>query len=378
MVVEVQNNSFYRKHTVSASGAISVSPHFTDYARGGTNTAITFEGGTKSQSWLISGTTPDPLKYGGGELAGASLVMYCSGVTMSNMATLPEVKAYSLVSGATLSEGGMVLQTGSANSWKGDDLAVYTAFCDPTIYTYYEGFDGEQTLGEVTKSAPGKKLSEPYVDLNAYGMEIMSKTYVGGTYSWISNTSWGASLTDLGGHSEGVTFYRKYFATDMDGNRVETSTTVRQYFPGIQEYRDVVMPYGGNYMWLKPYNRDKLNDLWVPAVDYRTGDANIHVFTPMWKWEDIRAYVKWNKVEDTTTETADDESSITVNVPADVVCESTYALIDCCVASAVALSDAMLSSSSIVPTSVEELPIRRPCFTLNALVAMVHFPLCFY
>ena len=41
------------------------------------------------------------------------------------------------------------------------------------------------------------------------------------------------------------------------------------------------------------------------------------------------------------------------NVSLDATCESTYALIDCCVDSAVALFDAILSSSTIEVTSVD-------------------------
>ena len=47
------------------------------------------------------------------------------------------------------------------------------------------------------------------------------------------------------------------------------------------------------------------------------------------------------------TDTALDESSITVNTPAADVCESTYALIDCCVESAVAEFEDISSSSTM-------------------------------
>ena len=152
-------HTFYRKHTITTDGACMTDPHFVDMAVGDPTNYFTFKGGTGSNSYYISGAIPDSMNVGAGQLVGGDLVLHCSGVNVSNVGTLPEISAYNCVSGTTFTEGGMSYLTGSANDFTGKDMAVYTAFCDPTIYTYFEGFDGgDASSGNVEVSAPNKKL----------------------------------------------------------------------------------------------------------------------------------------------------------------------------------------------------------------------------
>ena len=46
-------------------------------------------------------------------------------------------------------------------------------------------------------------------------------------------------------------------------------------------------------MYIKPLDEEKLDDLWVPANDYREGMENIFAFTPYWRWKDIKHLVQY-------------------------------------------------------------------------------------
>lgn len=343
-MVEIKANSFYRKNTISASGAVAIKPQFTDMSVGGTNTKFIYSGGTKANSFLISGNAPQPLNYGGGTLAGAQFVMYCSGVNLSNTAALPELTSFKLVSGSTITEGGMTPASGNANDWDGEDMAVYTSFCDPTLYTYYEGFDGgDSSLGNVTVSAPNQTLSEPFIDLGKSGEILNKRLYAGGNYSWISNYT-----SSVDQSYQGLDFYVNYFGVGADGVRIpNTPPPANPQIPegappppkpivrtgsSLEETRaalnasdeyQVMKEWTAEYnpymaivntrLDLKPYNNDKPFDLWVPANDFRTGEELIHAFLPMWKYEDIKDLLQWGKVTDAPSDTQGGEEAVNEN-----------------------------------------------------------------
>ena len=341
-MVEVLSNSFYRKNIISTSGAVSIKPQFTDMSVGGETKKFIYSGGTKANAFLISGNTPQPLGYGGGTLAGAQFVMYCSGVNLSNTAALPELAAYKMVSGTTISEGGMTPASGNANDWDGEDMAVYTAFCDPTLYTYYEGFDGgDSSLGNITVSAPNQSLSDPFIDLDKWGNILNKRLYAGGNYSWIS--SYASSIEE---EFHGTEYYKNYFGVGQDGNRIPAATPppvnpsipegvpmaivrmgpagsdTRGQVNASDEYqaiKDWTAEYN-NYsamtnsrLNLKPQDKDKPYDIWVPANDFRDGEELIHVFVPMWKFEDIKDLLEWGKISEAPTDAQGGEESVNEN-----------------------------------------------------------------
>ena len=73
----------------------------------------------------------------------------------------------------------------------------------------------------------------------------------------------------------------------------------------------------------------------------------------------------------TVTLSSEPESAATVNV-AEPTCESTYALIDCCVASAVALSLPIASSSKIDDTVAPEASVKSSLITTEPSEAIVN------
>jgi len=110
--IEVQRNCFYKKHNITSDGAVKLLPALPDAATSGTR-MFNLEGGTKANTYLVSGAIPEnSIGMGTSTLVGGDLVIYCSGVNMSTVATLPDVIVYNTVSGATFSEGAMELSHG--------------------------------------------------------------------------------------------------------------------------------------------------------------------------------------------------------------------------------------------------------------------------
>ena len=110
--IEVQRNCFYKKHNITTDGAVKLLPTLPDAALTGTR-MINLEGGTKANTYLLSGAIPDrSVGMGSSNLVGGDLIMYCSGVNLSSVAALPDISVYNAVSGATFSEGAMELSHG--------------------------------------------------------------------------------------------------------------------------------------------------------------------------------------------------------------------------------------------------------------------------
>jgi len=392
--IEIQRNCFYKKHTITSDGAIRLLPTLPDAAISGTR-MFNMEGGTKANTYLVSGAIPtNSIGMGTSSLVGGDLIMYCSGVNMSAVATLPEVSVYNAISGATFSEGAMELShgwvalagtsgsndlggsviTGTGTTFKstfdvgddikigvqaatiaeitsdtelsttaaisaasanlalyeprfyGDELAVYTAHADLDLYTYSESFDGDSSLGKI--SIPGFKVSGPYINFTTQnGTAVANKLYAGGNYS----LTYGVYTSLMGDDSvaklEGSNFFTQYFGTNEKGERGETvtissdSTGADDLDPAAVAHweatfgRPYVMNSFGsqtvsepnrNFMFIKPVDPEKMDDLWIPKYDFRHDMEQIMAFTPYWRWKDIRRYVEYAETERLDPEYAED------------------------------------------------------------------------
>ena len=129
--IDVARNSFYRKHDVTSDGAVNMLPALPDAALTGTPD-FTLDGGAKANVYLISGAVPASTNYGGGELVGGDLVLYCSGVNTSTSGAPPSISVYSAVSGGSFTEGAMELShgweslSGSGSNTGGADVITGT------------------------------------------------------------------------------------------------------------------------------------------------------------------------------------------------------------------------------------------------------------
>ena len=384
--IEIQKNSFYRKHVITSDGAIKILPSLTDSAltQAYSTSKYDVKGGVDANIFLLSGATPPALSYGDGQLVGGDLVLYCSGTELSTSGTPPIVDVYAAVSGTTFTEGSMELSHGwenligpsgtiaggttiitGANSpafktnyqvgdgikvgderfivaeitsdtlitisgavhsagiasttnnlykprFYGNELAVYTAHTDNSLYTYSESFDGGQTLGQI--SIPGYNVSEPYINLNSSNAsKLASNLYAGGNYS----LTYGL-YQSLTGNDEGPTggdFFKEYFGTVEDHSRDKGTIVTGSYevydFAAADGFSTSTVTYtnvsyNNPILYLKPLDEDKLDDLWVPLNDFRKGMQNIFAFTPYWRWKDIKNLVQFKNREKVEVDEAED------------------------------------------------------------------------
>ena len=148
-MVEVQNNKFYKLRTVSE--AATLFPKFKDFSKA-TDTSFYLNAGMNASQIVLSGTVPTNSPVGAGELSNAFMQFYCTGMSLSGATTLPELEAYLLQPGISVTEGGFEFSTSMSGSsvtpytgasyFKGNQLAVYTAALDPEIVWMEENFDG--------------------------------------------------------------------------------------------------------------------------------------------------------------------------------------------------------------------------------------------
>ena len=186
----------------------------------------------------------------------------------------------------------------------GNELAVYTAHADPEVTTYSEGFDGDTSLGQI--KIPGYKASTPYIDLMSTDAQtLVSKLYAGGNYS-VTYDIW-AKIDSGTEVKEGIAYFKEYFGTNEEGTRksitgtdqvVEVGPETDEYGFPVRRMKNVQWSKPNkSHLFLKPYDDEKPDDIWVPKHDFRQGIENIICFTPMWRWKDIRKNVKYMDYE---------------------------------------------------------------------------------
>ena len=197
----------------------------------------------------------------------------------------------------------------------GDELAVYTAHADLEVYTYNENFDGDKSLGKL--NIPGYTVSGPYINFASEdGSAVANKLYAGGNYSLTYGT-YQAIVGDEGAKATGSNFFTQYFGTNREEERGETSysgsvVTTEVWDFSTQDYTEVtynnitVTEPPRHCVFIKPVDADKPDDLWIPKYDFRADMEQIMVFTPYWRWKDIKKYVEYKDTEKTDPEYAED------------------------------------------------------------------------
>mgnify|MGYP003644986601 FL=1 len=354
--IDVEKNCFYRKHIISSDGAVKLLPSLTDAALSGT-VDYTVEGGNNANIFLLSGATPPALTYGDGDLVGGDLVLYCSGSNLTTSARAPVIDVYATVSGTSFTEGDMELSHGWANNgtttnlagateivgtgtidftsdfsigddikiaeeittvtaitdathltvspevtgaytgtnvfkpnFYGNELAIYTAHADESLHTYYEGFDGSQTIGDV--KIAGYKATDPYISLSSeIAAKLASKLYAGGNYS-ITYALY-MDMIDQDEGPSGGSFFDAYFGTSLDGKHSSPKL-------------DGVWGSTNPFLFMKPLDASKMDDLWIPMYDFREGMEHLFAFTPYWRWKDIKNLVMFKDITKTEVEESED------------------------------------------------------------------------
>ena len=106
MPVTVKPNHFYKVTDIGEM--VYVTPDFVDLPQGSSSTTVDLRGGVPASYILLSGSTPAPLKYGGGELKGGHLRMFVDSFDTAAIPSAPELSLYKLDDSVTaISEGSL-------------------------------------------------------------------------------------------------------------------------------------------------------------------------------------------------------------------------------------------------------------------------------
>ena len=106
-MIPVKRNHFYTKEIIS--NAVGVYPQFKDLVGGASETTLEFKGGLGGVRYTTSGKVSATPPYKSSELRGGFLQCYVTGMSMTGTTTLPQLSAYKLQNGISISEGGFTL-----------------------------------------------------------------------------------------------------------------------------------------------------------------------------------------------------------------------------------------------------------------------------
>ena len=260
-MITPEKNSFYKKQQIGTADAVKLSALFKDAALS-ENEVMTLEGGASASKFLLTGNIPSQPVYGGGDLSGADLVLFCSGTDLSNMGSMPMVSSYKLKEDITLTEGAMAFSTSGAG---GENMSVYTTFVDPSQPYLAETFDGIPKDMGGNVDVVGSDGSGPVVMKDAWmnPSDANKTVYLGGQYS----------IFHSGADPEGGAFMRTWFGA--------------------------LQPDASWKIPVKPMSKSKPQGRWVPKIDKRSGYTTFTVFKPIWRWNDIKGLLNFEKSQPT-------------------------------------------------------------------------------
>ena len=307
--IQIENNTFYRKDNIGATGIIQVSPHFPDAALGQTNTTISLKGGTNMNTWLVSGQVSESPKFGTNTLKGGNLILYGNDVDLTETAGVPRVKLYKMKQEYNYTEGGMA----AGNT--GKNLAVFTAFSNPDHYTYEENFDGaEKTIGDVVIIA-----NEGSTNLRHEGAHVRQSNWGELLGHMANGTSLKSSSYALAGGSLGNDgILKKFFGTGVSGNKLYESSLGSKYYAGDDQqplqywHKDI-----SDAVFLQPVNSSKKEGEWRPSNDFRGSmmdESGVAVIVPYFLYKDIKHLFEYTHTEvlSDTEEAAEPTSNTTI------------------------------------------------------------------
>ena len=288
------NNTFYKRNTISTSGAINLSAHFKDLPQSGT-VGWDLKGGPNANRFVVEGEIPLLPNYGGGSLSNVYLESIVQATDVSESSMLPTISSYKVQSGVTMLEGtGTQLSTQGSG---GANLMILTRHVDKSLPWMEETFDGsEKSLGEVqVYGAPGGNTllgENPYVEAE----DACSRIYLGGDFSFFHIGE------DVDGGS--ADFLRTYFGKQ---ELVTTSTVVHVQTGQELESPKITSAIRGNMkdrkIYVKPVNRKKPRGLWTTRYDNRTGLNKFTVFKPIWKFSQLKSIIRFERNTPVSTDT---------------------------------------------------------------------------
>ena len=176
----VKRNTFYKKQNITTG--INIKPEFKDLAEAANNItgSKTFKLSTGSDTnvFVLSGSTPDTIPYGAGDLVGGYLSLFCTETSGNSARENPDVLLYKLNPDVTLAEGNYNLATRSGSTASGavvvgDKVAVYNSRPSSMIPKISENFEGANVSLGISRLGNNSVVTytDPYIyagDLKMY------------------------------------------------------------------------------------------------------------------------------------------------------------------------------------------------------------------
>ena len=199
-MIQVKNNSFYRRVPISTSGAVKLLSQFKDLPTAEAST-LTLEGAAGANRIVFSGSTPPDPPFGGGKLNGGYLTLTPQSTDLTKTGKLPQVALYKAKDDTRVLEGGMYLGTSGSG---GDSLMVFSTTFDENIPNLEENFDGaSKSLGSIPTIGTNAGGRNVFSDEYLFPEDAAEKVHAGGDYSMFHI---GEDPEETGGD-----FMRRYF-----------------------------------------------------------------------------------------------------------------------------------------------------------------------
>jgi len=253
-MVEVKPNTFYKKQDITKG--VSVNPQFADLPVGSLDDVVPLVAGLGATKYVLSGSVPAVLPFGGGELVGGAARFLTSGVSYSDTGKLPNLELYRVKDEIPLIEDSTELSTG------GDSLFVMGTFVDSALPYLTESFEGQdKTIS----------ISNYVIADSGKGSYDLSNVILG--WEAARDTLWFGGVGFLGfGPSDIIQCLFTYFTPSAAGFDISSRDGIH----------------------VMPVDRNNITGKWTAQFDARDDWSKWAVIKPYWKWNDIKRHLNFN------------------------------------------------------------------------------------
>ena len=324
MPVTVKPNHFYKVTDIGEM--VYVTPDFVDLPQGSSSTTVDLRGGVPASYILLSGSTPAPLKYGGGELKGGHLRMFVDSFDTAAIPSAPELSLYKLDDSVTaVSEGSLTsyITTGTEQTATFDATSdVVTLAANTPANPKDAGIKAgmfvtskNKALGiscrvlQVTTSSIILEYPPRATETDTTLIFTNSKLYPSIYHSTapdepILQENFDGANKFLGAGAIGQNLRATLpFLTIPIAASIGENINIKNGRSEDQESKEKILKkYFSDAtqtkIFLKPRNYEApTTDKWLPANDGRKdGDDNKLITLPRWKWDEIKDILEYDSV----------------------------------------------------------------------------------
>ena len=324
MPVTVKPNHFYKVTDIGEM--VYVTPDFVDLPQGSSSTTVDLRGGVPASYILLSGSTPAPLKYGGGILKGGHLRMFVDSFDTGAIPSAPELSLYKLDDSVTaISEGALTSyittgteQTATFTAVNDDTTLAAVSPANPVLAGIKAGMFVTSKNKALGISCRVLRVTTSTIILEYPPRAAEDPTTLRFTNSKLYPSIYRSTAADEPILQENFDGANKFLGAGAMGQNLRASLP---YLPirlaattgeninkkqGTREDDDdkerllrlyFTSTRSGSKIFLKPRNPDApTTDKWEPAVDNRSEDNKKVITFPRWKWKKIKDILEYDQV----------------------------------------------------------------------------------